>query len=503
MERQYLCIDLKSFYASVECIERELDPLNTNLVVANIEHTEKTICLAVSPSLKSFGVGGRPRLFEVIQRVKEVNRERKWKSPNRQFSGKSYVYSELTNDPSLELDYIVAKPRMALYEKYSTRIYEVYLKYVSEEDILVYSIDEVFIDLTNYLNTYKMTAHQLAIKIIKDVVKTTGITATAGIGTNLYLSKIAMDIWAKKMAPDEDGVRLAELDEISYREKLWTHTPLTDFWMVGAGISKKLIANGMNCMGDIARKSSTQKGIDELFKIFGINAELIIDRAWGFENITIEQAKSYTPSTKSQSSGQVLTRPYTFDETRIIVREMTELLVLDIVKKKLLTSQVVVHIGYDIESLTRPEIASKYHGEVKYDPYGRAVPKHSQGTGNLEKPTSSTMLIMDEVLKVFDRVVNKDLLVRRVNITFNKLILEKDYVEKKEYKQLDLFSDYDEEVKKSERLKKQLEKEKKIQEATIELQERFGKNAILKGMNLQECATTMKRNKQIGGHNAE
>lgn len=502
MEKQYICIDLKSFYASVECVELGLDPLNTNLVVADIEHTEKTICLAVSPALKGFGVPGRPRLFEVIQKVKELNNSRRYKAPNRTFKDKSYLASELEKDNSLELDYIVARPQMALYEKYSTRIVDIYLRYVSIEDILVYSIDEVFIDCTSYLNTYKMTAHELAIKMIKEVVKETGITATAGIGTNMFLAKVAMDIWAKKMPADADGVRIAELDEISYREKLWTHKPLSDFWQIGAKTQQKLEKIGLYTMGDISNYSMTQYGIDRLYKVFGVNAEFIIDHSWGWEPCTIEQAKSYVPESSSRSQGQVLTRPYNYVETKIIIREMTELLVLDLVEKRLLTNQIVLHIGYDIENLTRPDIRAKYNGEIKYDHYNRPVPKPVRGTGNLDKPTSSTSLITDCVLEVYDRIINKDLLVRRLSIAAGKLIRESDYVEKPEYRQLDLFVDNDEIERQKEEQEKRLKKERKLQLATLEIKERFGKNAILKGTNLQDCATTIERNKQIGGHKA-
>ena len=428
--RTYLCIDLKSFYASVECIERELDPLKTNLVVADSSRTEKTICLAVTPSLKAHGVSGRARLFEVVQRVKEVNRQRKWKAPGKEFTGESYDADELQTNPSLALGYIVAPPRMAHYMEYSTRIYDVYLKYISAEDILVYSIDEVFMDITSYLNTYKMTAHELAMTIIRDVLATTGITATAGIGTNMYLAKIAMDITAKKMPPDKDGVRIAELDETSYRKELWEHKPLTDFWRVGAGYSKKLEDNRMFCMGDIARASTTPHGRKLLKKLFGKNSKMLVDHAWGYEPCTIEEAKAYTPSTKSMSVGQVLHCPYDYDKARIIVWEMLELLSLDLVEKGLVTNQIVLTIGYDIENLTNPEISKYYSGEVKTDHYGRKIPKHAHGTANIERQTSSTRLITDATLKLYDEIVDKKLLIRRVTIAANNLILEKNIEDK-------------------------------------------------------------------------
>ena len=500
--RTYLCIDLKSFYASVECIERELDPLKTNLVVADSSRTEKTICLAVTPSLKAHGVSGRARLFEVVQRVKEVNRQRKWKAPGKEFTGESYDADELQTNPSLALGYIVAPPRMAHYMKYSTRIYDVYLKYISAEDILVYSIDEVFMDITSYLNTYKMTAHELAMTIIRDVLATTGITATAGIGTNMYLAKIAMDITAKKMPPDKDGVRIAELDEMSYRKELWEHKPLTDFWRVGAGYSKKLEDNRMFCMGDIARASTTPHGRKLLKKLFGKNSKMLVDHAWGYEPCTIEEAKAYTPSTKSMSVGQVLHCPYDFDKARIIVWEMLELLSLDLVEKGLVTNQIVLTIGYDIENLTNPEISKYYSGEVKTDHYGRKIPKHAHGTANIDRQTSSTRLITDATLKLYDEIVDKKLLIRRVTIAANNLVLEKNIEDKQHYEQLDLFTDYDELVAKREKENAALQKERKIQEAMIDIKSRYGKNSIIKGTNLQEGATSIERNKQIGGHKA-
>ncbi len=496
MERQYIAIDLKSYYASVECNERGLDPLTTNLVVADLSRTEKTICLAVSPSLKSFGIPGRPRLFEVVQKVKEVNAARKSKAPGRAFSGKSSDYNELMKHPELELDYIVAPPRMAYYIEYSTIIYEVYLKYVAPEDIHVYSIDEVFIDATHYLQTYKTTAHELAMTMIRDVLATTGITATAGIGTNMYLCKIAMDIVAKKMPADKDGVRIAELNEMSYRELLWDHKPLTSFWRVGHGIAAKLEANGMFTMGDVAQMSLTQYGEDRLYKLFGVNAELLIDHAWGWEPCTIADVKAYKPQSNSLSSGQVLSCPYNFEKAKLVTREMTDLLVLDLVEKQLVTDQVVLTIGYDIENLKDPQRAKSYKGAVTTDHYGRSVPKHAHGTQNIGRQTSASSLIEKAVMELFDRVVDKNLLVRRINICVNHLVPEDSVQDCGE--QLTLFTDYEALEKK----KADLAKERSRQEAILSIRKRFGKNAILRGMNFEEGATAKERNHQIGGHKA-
>lgn len=496
MERQYIAIDLKSYYASVECNERGLDPLTTNLVVADLSRTEKTICLAVSPSLKSFGIPGRPRLFEVVQKVKEVNAARSCKAPGRAFSGKSSDYNELMKHPELELDYIVAPPRMAYYIEYSTIIYEVYLKYVAPEDIHVYSIDEVFIDATHYLQTYKTTAHELAMTMIRDVLATTGITATAGVGTNMYLCKIAMDIVAKKMPADKDGVRIAELNEMSYRELLWDHKPLTSFWRVGHGIAAKLEANGMFTMGDVAQMSLTQYGEDRLYKLFGVNAELLIDHAWGWEPCTIADVKAYKPQSNSLSSGQVLSCPYDFEKAKLVTREMTDLLVLDLVEKQLVTDQVVLTIGYDIENLKDPQRAKSYKGAVTTDHYGRSVPKHAHGTQNIGRQTSAGSLIEKAVMELFDRVVDKNLLVRRINICVNHLVPEDSVQDCGE--QLTLFTDY----KALEREKADLAKERNRQEAILSIRKRFGKNAILRGMNFEEGATAKERNGQIGGHKA-
>ncbi len=505
-DRIYIAIDLKSFYASVECVERGLDPLTTNLVVADAGRTEKTICLAVSPSLKSLGIPGRPRLFEVVQRVKEVNLERKAKAPGKKFSGSSFNAPELARAPELELTYIAAVPRMAYYMDYSTRIFDIYLRYVAPEDMHVYSVDEVFIDATTYLKTYKMTAHDLALKMIREVLAETGVTATAGIGTNMYLCKVAMDIVAKKMPADKDGVRIAELDEMSYRRLLWNHTPLTDFWRVGRGYEKKLTENGLNTMGDIARcslgKANDYHNEALLYKLFGINAELLIDHAWGWEPATIAEIKAYRPQKNSISSGQVLQCPYTAEKARLIVKEMTDLLVLDLVDKKLVTDQMVLTLGYDVDNLTNPAIRKKYRGEITTDRYGRQIPKHAHGTINLPCQTSSTKIIMKAVEELYDRIINRDLLVRRVNIVAERVVPEKEAEEKQTFEQLDLFTDYAALEQKREQEKKEREKEKKIQHAILDIQKKYGKNAVLKGMNFEEGAQTRERNRQIGGHKA-
>lgn len=504
--RIYIAIDLKSFYASVECIERGLDPMKTNLVVADISRTEKTICLAVSPSMKSYGISGRARLFEAVLKIKEANVERQRLSPKGELSGESYDHTVLNSSPELAISYIAAPPRMALYMDYSTRIYKIYLKYVAPEDIHVYSIDEVFIDVTHYLKTYGLTPRDMAMKMIQDVVRTTGITATAGIGTNLYLAKIAMDIQAKHIVPDKDGVRIAELDEISYRQLLWSHRPLTDFWRVGPGYARKLEAHGMFTMGDVARCSigrpNDYKNEALLYKLFGINAELLIDHAWGYEPCTLADIKAYKPSTNSLSSGQVLQSPYVFHKAKLIVREMTELLVLDLAAKGLVTDQMVLTIGYDIENLQNPEISRSYHGDVTTDPYGRKVPKHAHGTINLNRRTSSTRYIMEDVMDLFHRIVDKTLLVRRVNITANHVVSESSLAEQDSYEQLSFFTDYDAIQKMNAEEEAALEREKKVQGVMVNIKNKYGKNAVLKGMNLEEGATTIERNKQIGGHKA-
>ncbi len=515
--RAYIAIDLKSFYASVECVERDLDPLTTNLVVADSTRTDKTICLAVSPSLKAFGIPGRPRLFEVVQKVRDVNRERLSRATRTHravkddngkcaLSAPSFDSTAIMNDPSLELSYIVAPPRMALYIEYSTRIYDIYLKYIAPEDIHVYSIDEVFIDATCYLNTYHMTAHELAMTMIRDVLYNTGITATAGIGTNLYLAKVAMDIVAKHVQPDKDGVRIAELDEQSYRERLWSHKPITDFWRVGKGYARKLEQIGLFTMGDIAKCSTGQQfdpyNEDMLYKAFGINAELLIDHAWGWEPCTIEKIKEYKPSSNSLGSGQVLQKPYTFEKAQIVLKEMTEALTLDLVEKGLAASQMVLTVGYDRESLNGA-VGKAYTGEITTDHYGRSVPKQAHGSVNLGRHTSSTRVIMEAVMGLYGRVVNKKLLIRRLNITANNVAPEGSVSESvSQPEQLDLFTDYTalEEQKKAEAAA--LEKEKRLQKAILQVRRRYGKNAMLKGIDFDEDATAIQRNAQIGGHKA-
>lgn len=504
----YVAIDLKSFYASVECVERQLDPMKTNLVVADASRTEKTICLAVSPSLKSFGISGRARLFEVVQKVKEVNLQRKASAPGHHFTGESYLSDELLAHPEFSVSYIIAPPRMAHYMEYSTKIYEIYLRYIAPEDIHVYSIDEVFMDVTSYLKTYSLSPRELAGKIIQDVLHKTGITATAGIGTNLYLCKVAMDIVAKHVEPDANGVRIAELDEMRYRELLWDHRPITDFWRVGRGYAKKLAENGMFTMGDVARcsvgSSRNFHNEDLLYKLFGINAELLIDHAWGWEPTTIALIKQYKPETNCLSSGQVLQCPYDYDKAELIVKEMTDLLVLDLVEKKLVTDQMVLTIGYDIENLTDPETGKNYRGEVTVDHYGRKVPKHAHGTANLDRPTASTKQIMEAVTALYERIVDKKLLIRRINVTANHLTDESEAQEKlrDSYVQMDLFTDYHALEDKKQKEEADLKKERAIQEAILSVKKKYGKNAILKGMNLEEGATTMERNHQIGGHKA-
>lgn len=504
--KTYIAIDLKSFYASVECRERSRDPLTTNLVVADPSRTEKTICLAVSPSLKKYGLSGRARLFEVIQKVNAANNIRKLKAPNHVFSGSSDDSTELQKNPSLKIDYIIAPPRMARYMEYSTKIYNIYLKYIAPEDIHIYSIDEVFIDVTHYLSTYNMTARELATTMIQDILDTTGITATAGIGTNMYLCKIAMDIVAKHIEPDKNGVRIAELDEMSYRRLLWNHKPLTDFWRVGRGYSKKLEKIGLYTMGDIARcsigKSTDYYNEELLYKLFGINAELLIDHAWGYEPCTMEDVKAYKPETNSISSGQVLHCPYEFDKARLVVKEMIDLMALDLVDKGLVTNQIVLTIGYDIENMTDKNRSQSYKGTVTTNYYGKKVPKPAHGTTNLPKQTSSTTLITNAVMELYDKIVNKKLLIRRINIVANKLVDEHSVKNANKYEQLDLFTDYEILKKQREKENAESEREKRMQNTILDIKKKFGKNAILKGMNLQEGATAKDRNNQIGGHKA-
>lgn len=547
MSKTYISIDLKSFYASVECMERGLDPLNTNLVVADASRTQKTICLAVSPSLKAYGIPGRARLFEVEQKVKEANARRQTRAPKNIIDGKSVFATEINENPNLAIDYIAAKPRMALYMSKSTQIYDVYLRYIAPEDIYAYSVDEVFIDASGYLKTYGLNAHDFARLLVREVFNETGITATAGIGPNLYLCKIAMDIGAKHTEADADGVRIAELDEYSYRRLLWDHRPITDFWRVGRGYAKKLAKKSIFTMGDIARcslgTSSDYYNEDLLYKMFGVNAELLIDHAWGYEPCTLAEVKSYRPQRKSLVSGQVLQNAYTYEKTRIVVREMMELLALDLVDKGLLTNQIVLTVGYDIENLSDPERRRAYKGEITVDGYGREIPKHAHGTGNLPFSTASTKLTTDCVLEVFDRVVDESLLTRRISITANNLVLESEYkreseVASAEPEQISMFdmlagrdapqerepasskdnSSYSERGEEkprnsvvaesisgsaaSDKSEDALEKEKQVQEAMLKIKKRFGKNAILKGTNLQEGATAKERNAQIGGHKA-
>ena len=490
----YICIDLKSFYASVECVERGVDPLKTNLVVADKSRTDKTICLAVSPSLKSYGLGGRARLYEVKQVVKDFNNKKLRNNKLKKFKRNSFFNDEVVEKKDIGLDFIVATPRMAYYMEYSSRIYEIYLKYVSEEDIHVYSIDEVFIDVTHYLKTYKKTARELALEMIKDVLKETGVTATCGIGTNLYLAKIAMDIVAKKMDADEDGVRIAELDEMSYREQLWDHEPLTDFWRIGHGISDRLHNMGIYTQGDLARYAL--KNEDDLYDEFGINAELIIDHAFGYEPCTLKAIKSYKPVGKSLSSGQVLKEPYPYDKAELIVKEMTDNLVLDLVEEDLITDQMVLTVVYDNKSL------NNYNGPIAMDPYGRKMPKPAHGSINLPSYTNSISIINEYILKLFHRITDKNLMVRRIYVVANHLLYEDEYEEEDKVVQLDLFSNYDEEVKKDKKRKKKLAKEKDMQKAIIKIKNRFGKNAVLKGNNLEEGATSIERNGSIGGHKA-
>ena len=504
--RTYIAIDLKSFYASVECVERGLDPMTTNLVVADKSRTEKTICLAVSPSLKAYGISGRARLFEVVQRVKEVNAQRKWNAPGRTLTGSSTDDLQVQASPELALDYIVAPPQMAKYMECSARIFGVYLKYIAPEDIHSYSIDEVFIDATNYLPTYKMTARELAMTMILDVLETTGITATAGIGTNLYLCKVAMDIVAKHIKPDRYGVRIAKLDEMSYRRLLWDHRPLTDFWRVGRGYARKLEAHGLYTMGDIARcsigKPTDYYNEDLLYKLFGINAELLIDHAWGWEPCTIDQIKAYRPNSNSIASGQVLQSPYTWEKARLMVREMTDMLSLDLVDKGQVTDQLILTIGYDIENLKDPNIRKDYHGAITTDNYGRAIPKHATGTANLERHTASTKLLTQAILELYGRIVDPKLLVRRISISANHVVREEDAPKKDAAEQLDLFTDYAAKQQKQAEEEAELAREKKMQETMLTIKKKFGKNAILKGMNLEDGATARDRNSQIGGHKA-
>ncbi|EGT4625282.1 TPA: DNA methylase [Clostridioides difficile] len=505
-QKTYIAIDLKSFYASVECRERNLNPLTTNLVVADSRRTEKTICLAVSPALKAFGIPGRPRLFEVVQKVREANAKRQRMAPGHTLNGSSCDVVELREFPELAISYIAAPPRMSLYMEYSTRIYNIYLRYIAQEDIHVYSIDEVIMDVTHYLKTYHLTARALAQKILQDVLLNTGITATAGIGTNMYLCKIAMDIVAKHIEPDQNGARIAELDEMSYRQLLWNHQPLTDFWRIGKGYARKLEAHGMYTMGDVARcsigKPEDFHNEELLYKLFGVNAELLIDHAWGWEPCTMADVKAYKPSESSVGSGQVLQSPYSYEKAKLIVQEMTDQLVLDLVDKGLVTDQMVLTVGYDIENLTNPDIRKSYKGEIVTDHYGRKIPKHAHGTANIGRKTSSTMLIMEAVMDLFDRIVDRKLLVRRVNIAACHVVEESTVIDTPSFEQLDLFTDYDALEKNKMEEEAKLQREKQMQEAMLKIKKKYGKNAILKGMNLKEGTMAQERNRQIGGHKA-
>ena len=495
IKRQYIAIDLKSFYASVECAERNLDPLKTNLVVADSSRTEKTICLAVSPSLKQYGIPGRARLFEVIQAVKKINYERLKRCPGHKFKGKSFNDDELKRNPYLELDFVIACPQMSHYIKKSTEIYQIYLKYIDSNDIHVYSIDEMFADVTKYLKTYKKTAAQIASMLVKEVYEKTGITATAGVGDNMYLAKVALDILAKHAPENEDGVRVATLTEQSYREKLWDHLPLTDFWRVGRGLTKRLFKLGLLTMGDIARQSMIDE--DVLYQEFGVNAELLIDHAWGYEPCTMEDVKSYVPENNSLSIGQVLPGPYEYEKAKLIIKEMAESLSLDMVAKGLLTDQIAISIGYDVKDLTQDNIV------IDKDWYGRDVPKGNHSSINIGQFTSSTSLITEVAVKLFDRLVNKKLHVRRMYIVATRVIKIAEIKKiERDYQQLNLFVDYDELEKKKEVQKKDLEEENRLQQTIIKIKKKYGKNKVLKGHDLEEGGTTIERNNQIGGHKA-
>lgn len=499
-ERIYIAFDLKSFYASVECRERGLDPMDTNLVVADESRTDKTICLAVTPPLKSCGISGRGRLFEVKQRVIEVNSERRYRAPQHKLSGSSYLFSELQANPSLAIDFIIAPPRMACYMEYSTRIYTIYMKYAAPEDIVVYSIDEVFIDVTDYLDAFQLSPHMLAMKIIQDILSETGITATAGIGTNLFLCKVAMDIVAKHIPPDKNGVHIAELNEMSYRQMLWSHQPLTDFWRVGHGYARKLKEHGMFTMGDVALCSVAHEEL--LYTLFGKNAELLIDHAWGWEPCTIKDIKAYRPTSQSLGSSQVLPCPYSAEKARLVLREMVDQLVLDLADKKLITDQLVLTVGYDIENLAVPQRCSNYQGPVVLDSYGRQIPRHAHGTASLSCHTASSKELIRAASDLFDRIVNPILLIRRLSITANHTVPERSVSTPILYEQMNLFTDYAALEKRRKKKQAELERDKKLQQAILTIKKKYGRNAILRGMSLEEGATARERNKQIGGHKA-
>ena len=498
MERVYVCIDLKSFYASVECIERGLDPLTTNLVVADSSRTEKTICLAISPSLKQYGLGGRARLFEVVQKVKEINYQRKRENNYRSFTGKSWNDLELKQNSRKELDFIIAPPRMAYYMNYSTKIYNIYLKHIAPEDIFVYSIDEVFCDITNYLKYDSLTPKEFVTNLIKEVYEETGITATAGIGPNLFLAKVAMDVVAKHQKANAYGVRIAELDEMTYRKELWHHQPITDIWRVGRGIAKKLKQYHIYTMGDIARCSIENE--DLLYRLFGVNAEILIDHAWGYEPCTMKTIKNYQPTSQSIHSGQVLSCPYNYEKTKLIVREMADLLALDLVSKKLVTDQLTLTIGYDVQNITDRNIP--YDGEVVTDMYGRKIPKHAHGTIHLDHKTSSSKEIMKAMTILYHRITNRHLLVKRINMSAVHVTNESLESKKTHYEQLELFTSTEEQSQRIDNQRKEEQEERGLQEVLLNIKEKYGKNAILKGMNLKEGATTRERNMQIGGHHA-
>lgn len=498
--KQYIAIDLKSFYASVECVSRGLDPMDTCLVVADQSRTDKTICLAVSPALKAFGLPGRPRLFEVKERLRAVNRERTERAPGGRLRGQSHFGSELKADPCLAVEPVIASPHMAHYMEVSRNVYRIYLKYLAPEDIHAYSIDEVFLDVTPYLACYGMTAREFAVKLLSEVLRETGITATAGIGANLYLAKVAMDIVAKKAQPDENGARIAELDEISYREFLWSHRPLTDFWRIGPGTARKLERMGLWTMGDVARFSL--KGEEVLYRLFGVNAELLIDHAWGYEPCTIADIKAYRPDSSSISSGQVLSTPYDFEKARLVTREMADALVLDLVEKHLVTDQIVLTVGYDVENLSDPARAARFSGEVTVDHYGRKVPKSAHGTVRLPRRTASSKKILEAVGDLFDRIVQKELLIRRMVVAAANVVPEGEESPGDTGEQLSLFSDPAAVAARADREKEELAREKRMQETLVRLKKKFGKNAVLRGMNLEEGATARDRNGHVGGHKA-
>lgn len=497
--KTYICIDLKSFYASVECVDRKLDPLKTNLVVADISRTEKTVCLAVSPSLKTYGIGGRARLFEVVSKVKEINYQRKKKNNYKNFIGESCDDVILKNNPDIALSYIAATPRMKRYIEVSSKIYSIYLKYIAKEDIHVYSIDEVFMDVTNYLKNYKMTAHELTMTIIRDILKTTGITATGGIGTNMYLAKVAMDIVAKHMKADKDGVRIAQLDEMTYRKTLWIHTPLTDFWRVGKGITKRLNDMDIYTMGDIAL--CAYKNEDILYNEFGINAELLIDHAFGYEPTKISDIKKYKPKANSLSVGQVIHCPYTFEQTKTLLCEMAEDLSFDLITKNKVTNKIVLNIQYDISNLDEESSNFKYVNELKKDYLGRMLPKPTKGTYTLKNYTSSAKEIKNALLSIHEETTNKNLLIRKINIAAID-IKEDDFTINDDSYQISLFTDYEAKENEIKKQKEEQHKEKEIEKTLLTIKKKYGKNSILKLNDLEEEATTIDRNNQVGGHKA-